>query len=72
MASGKIKDYQLTASSTYSYLQPYKARPGMRTKPLLPTVLHHAKYIDLAKPKSGARTFFPVRLKGTTPYPGQD
>ena len=30
------------------------------------------KYIDLAKPKSGARIFFPARLKGTTPCPGQD
>ena len=30
------------------------------------------KYIYLAKPKSGARIFFPARLKGTTPCPGQD
>ena len=30
------------------------------------------KYIDLAKPKSGARIFFPARLKGTTPCPGQN
>ena len=29
--------------------------------------------IDLAKPKSGARIFFfPARLKGTMPCPGQD
>ena len=29
------------------------------------------KYIDLAKPKSGARIFFPARLKGTTPCPAR-
>lgn len=28
MASGEIKDYQLTASSTYSDSQPYQARPS--------------------------------------------
>ena len=28
-------------------------------------------YIDLAKPESGARIFFPARLKGTTLCPGQ-
>ena len=30
MASGEIKDYQLTASSTYSDSQPYQARPSKR------------------------------------------
>ena len=28
--------------------------------------------LDLAKPKSRARIFFPARLKGITPCPGQD
>ncbi|XP_022795203.1 uncharacterized protein LOC111333840 [Stylophora pistillata] len=47
MESGIIKDYQLTASSTYSFLQPYKARPGGDNDAWCAFIANDQQFIEL-------------------------